>query len=242
MIRAPTARRIGCDLYHIAKDLVETGGTACPYSAGVVAQITSGTAFDKHGRPFRRRNFMPGIVVVAALAVVTLMVWVIAFNQPTDVQQAAACNPPPPTADATQTALGEPGHRRDHDGGHPRQARRHQDPRAQRQRPGRAGRRGGRRTARPRLRPARPRPTTPSTRTPGWSARARSGSVRPGAPPPPHCGSSRRAPSSSRISAPTTPSTWRSAPSSPSSATTTTSTPCWRACVPTPPSPPTRRC
>ncbi|MBJ7340283.1 envelope integrity protein Cei [Mycolicibacterium sp.] len=73
----------------------------------MVAQITSGTAFDKHGRPFRRRNFIPGIVVMVVLAVVTLVVWVIAFNQTTDVQQAAACNPPPPVADAKQTALGE---------------------------------------------------------------------------------------------------------------------------------------
>jgi hypothetical protein len=73
----------------------------------VVAQITSGTAFDKHGRPFRRRNFIPGIVVLAALAVVTLVVWVIAFNQTTDVHQLAACNPPPPVADATQTTLGQ---------------------------------------------------------------------------------------------------------------------------------------
>lgn len=90
------------------KDLVETDGGACPYSAGVVAQITSGTAFDKHGRPFRRRNFIPGIVVFVALAVVTMIVWIVAFNQTPDVRQQAACNPPPQMADATQTALGEP--------------------------------------------------------------------------------------------------------------------------------------
>jgi hypothetical protein len=73
----------------------------------VVSQITSGTAFDKHGRPFRRRNYLPGIITVVALAVVTLLVWVIAFNQTTEVQQQAACNPPPAAGDATQTALGE---------------------------------------------------------------------------------------------------------------------------------------
>ena len=72
----------------------------------MVAQITSGTAFDKHGRPFRRRNVVPAIVVFAVLAVVTGAVWVVAFNQPTDVKQAAVCNPPPAAADATQTALG----------------------------------------------------------------------------------------------------------------------------------------
>ncbi len=85
-----------------------TGGGGWPYSAGVVAQITSGTAFDKHGRPFRRRNYIPGIVVMVVLALVTLAVWVVAFNQTADVTQQAACNPPPPVADATQTALGEP--------------------------------------------------------------------------------------------------------------------------------------
>lgn len=74
----------------------------------MVAQITEGTAFDKRGRPFRRRNYVPGIIAVAALAVVTLMVWVIAFNQTTDVQEVAACNPPPAPADANAPKLGDP--------------------------------------------------------------------------------------------------------------------------------------
>ena len=73
----------------------------------MVAQITSGTAFDKHGRPFRRRNFLPGIITMVALAIVTLFVWVVAFNQTTEVPQLAACNQPPAAGDATQTALGE---------------------------------------------------------------------------------------------------------------------------------------
>jgi hypothetical protein len=62
----------------------------------VVAQITEGTAFDKHGRPFRRRKYLPGILLLVALSVVTLTVWVVALNQPADVHQTAACNPPPP--------------------------------------------------------------------------------------------------------------------------------------------------
>lgn len=73
----------------------------------MVSQITSGTAFDKHGRPFRRRNILPAIIAGAVLAVVTMVVWVFAFNQTPDVVQAAACNPPPAAADATQTALGQ---------------------------------------------------------------------------------------------------------------------------------------
>ena len=75
----------------------------------MVAQITEGTAFDKDGRPFRRRSYLPGILLLVALSVVTLTVWVIALNQPVDVEQTAACNPPPPPADPNTppTALGE---------------------------------------------------------------------------------------------------------------------------------------
>ena len=75
----------------------------------VVAQITDGMAFDKHGRPFRRRNFLPGIMLFAALAVVALLVWVIALSRPPDVREAAICNPPPvpAAADAPRPQLGE---------------------------------------------------------------------------------------------------------------------------------------
>jgi hypothetical protein len=70
----------------------------------VVAQITEGTAFDKRGRPFRRRNFLPGILLFVALAVVTLLVWVTALSQPPDVREATVCNAPPPAADPTVPA------------------------------------------------------------------------------------------------------------------------------------------
>lgn len=67
----------------------------------MVSSITEGTAFDRHGRPFRRRSYAPGVLTIGALAVVALLVWVIALNQPTDVREAAVCNPPPP-APATE--------------------------------------------------------------------------------------------------------------------------------------------
>lgn len=75
----------------------------------MVAQITEGTAFDKHGRPFRRRHYLPAAVLFAALSVVTLLIWVIALNQPADVEELAACNPPPAPADpnAPPPTLGE---------------------------------------------------------------------------------------------------------------------------------------
>ncbi|MCH9768100.1 MAG: envelope integrity protein Cei [Actinomycetia bacterium] len=76
----------------------------------MVAQITDGTAFDKHGRPFRRRSFLPAVVLFASLAVVTLLIWVIALSRPPDIREAAVCNPPPTQADpdAPGPQLGEP--------------------------------------------------------------------------------------------------------------------------------------
>lgn len=75
----------------------------------MVAQITEGTAFDRHGRPFRRRYYLPGILLFVSLAVVTLLVWTIALNRPADVREAAVCNPPPAPADpnAPAPSLGE---------------------------------------------------------------------------------------------------------------------------------------
>ncbi|GAB7142262.1 envelope integrity protein Cei [Mycobacterium riyadhense] len=73
----------------------------------MVAQITEGTAFDKHGRPFRRRNPRPAIVVVVFLVVVTGVAWTVALTRPVDVHEAAICNPPPQTAGSGPTTLGE---------------------------------------------------------------------------------------------------------------------------------------
>ncbi|BBX97336.1 envelope integrity protein Cei [Mycobacterium lacus] len=73
----------------------------------MVAQITEGTAFDKHGRPFRRRNPRPAIVVVVFLALVTGVVWTVALTRPADVREAAVCNPPPQPAGSPPTKLGE---------------------------------------------------------------------------------------------------------------------------------------
>jgi hypothetical protein len=76
----------------------------------VVASITEGTAFDKHGRPFRRRNHVPVLCLFLALALASGVVWVIALNQSAEVREAVACNPPPPAAPdnpAGQASLGE---------------------------------------------------------------------------------------------------------------------------------------
>ncbi|GAB3000031.1 envelope integrity protein Cei [Mycobacterium bourgelatii] len=74
----------------------------------MVAQITEGTAFDKHGRPFRRRNPRPAIVVLILLFAATAAVWTAALTRKSDVREAATCNPPPLPAEATAPpSLGE---------------------------------------------------------------------------------------------------------------------------------------
>ncbi|MGA8254008.1 MAG: envelope integrity protein Cei [Mycobacterium sp.] len=80
----------------------------------MVAQITEGTAFDKHGRPFRRRNPRPAIAVLVLLVVATGVAWTVALTRPAKVHQAEACNPPPQTTQTTGSApeqLGEPASR-----------------------------------------------------------------------------------------------------------------------------------
>ncbi len=96
-----------CDLRHTRYRGIAKRVDRCLYSAGVVAQITEGTAYDRHGRPFRRRNYMPAIIVGAALFVVTAIVWVIAMTRPSDVHEVTACNPPPGRSDPSQPTLGE---------------------------------------------------------------------------------------------------------------------------------------
>jgi LytR cell envelope-related transcriptional attenuator len=72
----------------------------------VVAQITEGTAFDKHGRPFRRRNARPAVALLVVLLVASAVVWTIALTRPTEVHEVRACNPPPEQPDPTQPHLG----------------------------------------------------------------------------------------------------------------------------------------
>lgn len=48
----------------------------------MVAQITEGTAFDKHGRPFRRRNYLPGLIALGVMFVITAIVWGFVLTRP----------------------------------------------------------------------------------------------------------------------------------------------------------------
>jgi hypothetical protein len=72
----------------------------------VVAQITEGTAFDRHGRPFRRRNARPAIFLLVVLLVASAVVWTMALTRPPEVHEAAACNLPPQQADPGAPHLG----------------------------------------------------------------------------------------------------------------------------------------
>ncbi|MGO9927043.1 MAG: envelope integrity protein Cei [Mycobacterium sp.] len=73
----------------------------------MVAQITEGTAFDKHGRPFRRRNPRPAIFVVGFLLLVTGVVWTMALTRPAKVHEAVVCNPPPQSTGSAPAQLGD---------------------------------------------------------------------------------------------------------------------------------------
>lgn len=72
----------------------------------MVALIAEGSSSDKDGKPFRRRNHRPALVVVAVLAAVTAVVWGIVLTRPVDVREAATCNAPPAPADREAPALG----------------------------------------------------------------------------------------------------------------------------------------
>jgi len=72
----------------------------------VVAQITTGTEFDKHGLPFRRRNNRPAAYALACLALLTAVAWSVALTRPADVHEVAVCNPPPARTQPDQPRLG----------------------------------------------------------------------------------------------------------------------------------------
>lgn len=72
----------------------------------MVALIAEGTAFDKHGRPFRRRNPRPAIALLFVLLLASAVVWTVALTRPADVHEATVCNPPPDQPDPGQPHLG----------------------------------------------------------------------------------------------------------------------------------------
>lgn len=74
----------------------------------MVTHVTEGTAFDKRGRLFRRRNARPAICMLIVLVAATGVMWTVALTRPHDAQDAAVCNPPSEQTDTGQHRLGEP--------------------------------------------------------------------------------------------------------------------------------------
>ena len=72
----------------------------------VVAQLTEGSAYDRDGKPFLRRNYRPGIIALAALVTLTAVVWTFVLTRPVTVGEAAACNVPPASTDPDAPRLG----------------------------------------------------------------------------------------------------------------------------------------
>lgn len=73
----------------------------------MVASITEGSAYDKNGQPFRRRNYRPGIIAAGVLALATAIVWAFVLTRPVQIGEAAACNAPPAPNDAGAPRLGD---------------------------------------------------------------------------------------------------------------------------------------
>ena len=61
----------------------------------MVSQITIGYPTDDHGRPFRRRRFIPFVIAVVVLLVLALVVWISALSDGGSASATTSCNPPP---------------------------------------------------------------------------------------------------------------------------------------------------
>ncbi|CAM3204997.1 envelope integrity protein Cei [Tsukamurella hominis] len=71
----------------------------------MVSQLTgTGRRFDRNGEPFRRRNTLPILIVIAVLAVVAIATWARAMSSQEETAAPVSCPPPPaPSASATAT-------------------------------------------------------------------------------------------------------------------------------------------
>lgn len=84
-------------------------GRTCSRTVGaVVSQLTgTGRRFDRNGEPFRRRNTLPILIVIAVLAVVAIATWARAMSSQEETAAPVSCPPPPaPSASATATTTG----------------------------------------------------------------------------------------------------------------------------------------
>ncbi len=80
---------------------------ACLYSSSVVSDITAGSTHDRDGRPFVRRRYLPGIIALVVLLVLTGLSWTFVLTRPVEIREAAGCNPPPSPTDPSAPKLGQ---------------------------------------------------------------------------------------------------------------------------------------
>lgn len=85
----------------------QTCGSPADTVPGVVAHISEGSAYDKDGQPYRRRNYRPAIIALAVLATLSAVVWVVALTRPVAVRDTASCNQPPASSDPAAPRLGD---------------------------------------------------------------------------------------------------------------------------------------
>ncbi|WP_019203239.1 envelope integrity protein Cei [Tsukamurella sp. 1534] len=75
----------------------------------MVSQLTgAGRRFDRGGEPFRRRNALPILIVVAVLAVVAIATWARALSAQTEVAAPVSCPPPSAGSSAAPTSATAP--------------------------------------------------------------------------------------------------------------------------------------
>lgn len=74
----------------------------------MVSQLTgTGRRFDRNGAPFRRRNALPILIVIAVLAVVAIATWARAMSSQEETAAPVSC--PPPGAAASSAPPSTPG-------------------------------------------------------------------------------------------------------------------------------------
>ncbi|WP_158636066.1 envelope integrity protein Cei [Tsukamurella sputi] len=71
----------------------------------MVSQLTgTGRRFDRNGEPFRRRNTLPILIVVAVLAVIAIGTWARAMSSQEETAAPVSCPPPGPAASSSTAA------------------------------------------------------------------------------------------------------------------------------------------
>ncbi|BDH57139.1 envelope integrity protein Cei [Tsukamurella sp. PLM1] len=71
----------------------------------MVSQLTgTGRRFDRNGEPFRRRNMLPVLIVIAVLAVVAIGTWARAMSSQEEAAAPVSCPSPPAPSSSTTPA------------------------------------------------------------------------------------------------------------------------------------------